>query len=95
MLPDQLEKHRKLITRIARRYGASNVRIFGSYARGDYTPASDLDLLVDLAPGRSLFDLGGLLFEIEQSLGISVDIVTENGLDPDFRERIQKDVMPL
>ncbi len=88
-------QQRNLITRIARRYGASNIRVFGSIARGESTSASDIDLLVDLAPGKSLFDLGGLQYELEQALGIPVDVVTGNGLDSDFRQRIEKDTVPL
>lgn len=95
MLPINLQSHRKLITRIARRYGARNIRVFGSYARGEATPESGLDLLVRLAPGKSLFDLGGMQYEIEQGLGIPVDILNEDGLDPLFRDRIKKDAVPL
>ena len=95
MLPVNLQKHRKQITQIARRYGARNIRVFGSYARGDATTTSDLDLLVDLAPGKSLFDLGGMLYEIGQALGIPVDILNEDSLDPDFRDRIKRDAIPL
>lgn len=57
-----LQTRRTEILRIAERYGASNVRIFGSVARGDARPDSDVDILVDMEPGRSLFDLGGLLY---------------------------------
>ena len=77
------------ILAIGRRYGVSSIRVFGSVARGDDTPASDLDFLVKLEPGRSLFDLGGLQVDLEEALNCQVDVVTENGL----RDRIRKDVL--
>ncbi|MBI2320978.1 MAG: nucleotidyltransferase family protein [Chloroflexi bacterium] len=83
------------VIRIASRYGASNVRVFGSVARGDEDAASDIDLLVDLEPGRSLFDLGGLLMDIEELLGCRVDVVTEAGLRPRLRERVLNEAIPL
>ena len=65
MSPNELlQEKREDILRIATRRGASNVRVFGSVARGDADPKSDIDLLVDLEPGRSLFDLGGLLMDL-------------------------------
>jgi len=72
---------------IAARHGARNVRIFGSVARSEATHESDVDVLVDLEPGRSLFDLGGLLMELQDLLGCRVDVVTEQGLRPHSRTR--------
>lgn len=83
------------ILRIAARYGARNVRIFGSVARGEARPDSDLDVLVDLEPGRSLLDLGGLLMELQDLLGCRVDVVTEQGLRPRIRERVLLEAVPL
>ena len=80
---------------IAARYGAHNVRIFGSVARGDADRDSDLDVLVDMEPGRSLFDLGGLLVELQELLGCRVDVVTEQGLRPRIRERVLREAVPL
>ena len=77
------------ILSLAARRGAHNVRVFGSVARGDSGPASDVDFLVDLEPGRSLFDLSGLLLDLEAALHTPVDVVTERGL----RERIRKRVL--
>ena len=77
------------ILAIGRKYGVSSIRVFGSVARGDDTPSSDLDFLVELEPGRSLFDLGGLQVDLEETLNCQVDVVTENGL----RDRIRKDVL--
>ncbi len=86
---DELLKARRLeILGIAKRYGAHNVRVFGSVARGEAGPESDIDFLVDMEPGRSLFDLGGMLFELHQLLGVEVDVVTEKGLRSRIRERV-------
>lgn len=86
---------REDILRIAARYGARNVRIFGSIARGEARPDSDVDVLVDLEPGRSLFDLGGLLMDLQELLGCQVDVVTEQGLRPRIRERVLQEAVPL
>jgi hypothetical protein len=80
---------------IANRYGAKNVRLFGSVARGDESLESDIDLLVELEPDRSLFDLGGLLFELQDLLGVHVDVVTEKGLRSRIRERVLGEAIPL
>ena len=85
---DRVKKHRAEILKIAAHHGASNIRVFGSVARGDADDRSDIDFLVDLENGRSLFDLGGLLVDLEKLLGCSVDVVTENGLRPRIRERV-------
>ena len=90
-----LKNNRSQILDIARKYGAYNVRIFGSLARGEARPDSDIDFLVELEPGRSLFDLGGLLYDLEQLLGIEVDVVTEKGLRARVRERVLQEAIPL
>jgi predicted nucleotidyltransferase len=72
----------------AARHGATNVRVFGSVARGDADPASDVDFLVDFEPGRSLLDLAGLVVELEDLLGRPVDVVTEPGLKARIRQRV-------
>ena len=86
---------RQEILRLAARHGAHNVRIFGSVARGEARPDSDVDVLVDLEPGRSLFDLGGLLMDLQDLLGCRVDVVTEQGLRPRIRERVLREAVPL
>jgi predicted nucleotidyltransferase len=90
-----LASQRQDILEIAARYGARNVRIFGSMARGDAGPDSDLDILVDMEPGRSMFDLGGLLYDLQAFLGVDVDVVTEKGLRPRIRERVLREAVPL
>jgi predicted nucleotidyltransferase len=72
----------------AARHGASNVRVFGSVARGEADAASDVDFLVDFEPGRSLLDLASLLVELEDLLGHPVDVVTEPGLKARIRQRV-------
>jgi predicted nucleotidyltransferase len=90
-----LKNKRKDILRIASKYGARNVRIFGSMARGEAKEDSDIDFLVDMEPGRSLFDLGGLLMDLQNLLAQKVDVVTEKGLRPRIRDRILKEALPL
>jgi predicted nucleotidyltransferase len=94
-LPEFLEANREDILRIAARHGASNVRLFGSLARGDAAADSDVDLLVTLEKGRSLFDLGALLEDLKTLLGRDVDVVTENGLRARIRDRVLKEAVPL
>jgi predicted nucleotidyltransferase len=90
-----LREHRGDILAIAARYGAHNVRVFGSVARGEADEASDIDFLVDLEPGRSLFDLGGLLMDLRALLGCDVDVVTPRGLKQRIRERVLREAVPL
>ncbi len=86
---------RDAILALAARCGASNVRIFGSVAAGEADEASDVDFLVDLEPGRSLFDLGGLLMDLEELLGRKVDLVTEPALHWYIREKVMRQARPL
>ncbi len=78
-----------------RRHGVSNARIFGSVARGDDREGSDLDLLVDLDTGTSLVDLVGIQLELEDLLGISVDLIPANGVTERVRSSAESDLMPL
>ena len=96
MSPNELlHEKREDILRIASKRGAYNVRVFGSVARGEADSKSDIDLLVDLEPGSSLFDLGGLLMDLQDLLGQNVDVVTERGLRERIRERVLKEAVPL
>ena len=90
-----LKDKREDILRIAAQRGAYNVRVFGSVARGDERPNSDVDFLVDLKPGRSLFDLGGLLMDLQKLFDRKVDVVTENGLHWYIKERILSEAKPI
>lgn len=95
MLEELLREKREEILRVCSKYGARDVRVFGSVARGDADQQSDLDFVVTLESGRTLFDLGGLQYELEQLLGCRVDVVTEKGLKARIRERVLKEAVPL
>jgi len=86
---------REDILKIAAKHGARNVRVFGSVARGEAGPETDIDLLVDMEPDRSLLDLGGLWSDLNELLGRKVDIVTENSIYWLLRRRILKEARPL
>jgi len=86
---------RNLIYRTAKKHGAYNVRIFGSVARKEADADSDIDFLVDLEPGRSLLDLGGLLMDLQELLACKVDVVTEKGLRERIRSNVLREAKPL
>ena len=90
-----LEEKRDEILRIAAIHGARNVRVFGSVARGEADDSSDIDLLVDMEPDRSLLDVTAFLAEIRDLLGRRVDVVSEKGLYWLIRRRILKEAKPL
>ena len=90
-----LSLRRQDILGIASKFGARNIRVFGSVARGDARDDSDIDLLVDFEPNRSLSDMGGLMVELRDLLGRNVDIVTEDSLYWLLRRRILKEAVPL
>ena len=90
-IAELLDAKKGEILRIAAKRGAHNVRVFGSVARGEARPDSDVDFLVDMEPGRSLLDMGGLLMDLRDLLGLEVDVVTEHGLKPRIRERVLKE----
>jgi len=94
-LDELLRTKREDILRIAKNYGAYNVRVFGSVARGEADSESDIDLLVNMESGRSLLDLGGLLMDLEDLLGCNVDVVTEDGLRERIRARVLKEAVAL
>jgi len=88
-------RYKSQILQLATHYGARNVRLFGSVARGDMQTESDIDFLVEFEPQRSLLDQGGLLMDLQDLLGCKVDVVDENALRPRFRQQIQKDIVTL
>ena len=92
---DRLKTKREDILRLAALRGARNLRVFGSVARGEEDSTSDVDFLVDMEPGKSLLDLGGLLMDLQELLGCSVDIVTEQGLKARLRDRVLQEAVPL
>jgi predicted nucleotidyltransferase len=91
----ELGEIREDVCRIASAHGADNVRLFGSTGRGERDASSDLDLLVDMAEGRTLFDLIALSDALEESLGIRVDVVTEASLSPYVRDRVLDEAVAL
>jgi predicted nucleotidyltransferase len=88
-------RYRQQILTLAEQRGAHNVRVFGSLARGDQHSASDIDLLVDFEPGRSLLDLTGLWIDLEGALGCKVDVVSSRGLRPRLEAEVLRDAVPL
>lgn len=95
MTLDTLRREKKAdILRLAHKWGATNVRVFGSVARGDNREDSDLDFLVDMEEGRTLFDLGGFLSDLEDLIGTQIDVVTPASLRY-LRERILAEAQPL
>ena len=90
-----VRRKRDAIRRIARRYGAVDIHLFGSVARGEETNASDIDFLVELEEGRSLLDLGGMLMDLREELGTEVDLTNVNSLPPEQKARILKDARPV
>jgi len=94
-VPDLLNEKREAIIRIAERHGASNVRVFGSFVRGDATDESDIDLLVDVTGDASPWFPAGLVEDLEKELGQPVDVVTESGLYWLLRRRILNEAKPV
>lgn len=87
--------NREEILRLAAKHGARNVRVFGSAARGDAGPESDVDFLVEMEEGRSFLDLVGLWQDLEKLMGSKVDVIAEGGVSPYLRERILAEAMPI
>ncbi len=94
-LEELRQDKRDAILRICATHGAHNVRVFGSAARGEAGEGSDIDLLVEFEPGRSLLDHAALVLDLEELLGRKVDVVTEKGLYWLLRRRIMKEARPL
>lgn len=99
-LPDtplgrRLRQRRRQLLAAAKKHGASNVKVFGSVARGEDTPDSDIDILVDLSPRSSLITLGRLERSLSDVLGVPVDVVPAEGLRPAVRAEAEKEAIPL
>ncbi|MGQ0709317.1 MAG: nucleotidyltransferase family protein [Rhodoferax sp.] len=92
---EALAMYRTQISEIAVRHRVSGVRVFGSALHGDDSVGSDLDLLVDAQPGATLFDLGGLQDELQELLGMQVDVLTTKDLPTHFREAVCNEARPL
>ena len=92
---NELRSRRTDVYTVAERYGVSNIRVFGSVARAEADDVSDVDLLVDLAPGRGLFDLGGFISDTEAALDVHVDVTTVAGLRPRLRSQVLAEAVEL
>ena len=90
-----IQNKREDIIRLSGKHGATNIRIFGSVARGEERLDSDIDILVDLDKDRSLLDLSGLSLDLQQLLGCKVDVLTEKSIHWYIRDRILKEARPL
>lgn len=95
MTLEEVRSQREIILEIASRHGARNVRLFGSTARGSSDKESDIDLLVELEAGRTLFDLGGLLMELQRATGVRVDVAIDRMLRPEARLKVKREAIPL
>jgi predicted nucleotidyltransferase len=95
MTIDALQAQRAKIFELAARHGVRNVRVFGSTARGDADASSDIDLLVDVEPARTLLDVIAFEQDLEELLGRSVEVLTDGGLSPYLRQRILAEAAAL
>jgi len=94
-LEEFLKEKRAEIMKIAVKHGAKNIRIFGSAVRGEATPESDIDFLVDAGPDTSSWFPAGLILDLQELLGCRVEVVTERGLNPHIREHVLREAVPL
>ncbi|MEO8196613.1 MAG: nucleotidyltransferase family protein [Thermoanaerobaculia bacterium] len=92
---DPVKAKREQILQVARSHGVTRVRVFGSMARGDAGPRSDVDLLVDVGAETSPWFPGGLVADLEELLGRRVQVITERGLDALLRDRVLQEAVPL
>jgi len=94
-IDDLIRPKRDLIRRIAERHGARNVRVYGSVARGEAGPQSDVDILTDVGASTSAWFPGGLVADLEDALGRRVDVVTGRALSPGLHEQILREAVPV
>ena len=92
---DPVKAKREEILQVAKRHGVTRVRVFGSMARGDAVPQSDVDLLVDVGPNPSPWFPGGLVADLEELLGRPVQVITERGLEVLLRDRVLREAVLL
>lgn len=92
---EALQSHRIAIRRIVESHRARNARVFGSVLHGEDSEDSDLDLLVEPLPGATLFDLGAIQVELEEALGVSVEVLTPNDLPVKFRSQVLAEAVPV
>lgn len=95
MIEEMIRERRVDIERIAAEHGVTRLRVFGSVARGEARPGSDLDLLIEVGPTTSSWFPAGLIIDLEHLLGCRVEVVTEQGLNPSLREAVLRDARPL
>jgi predicted nucleotidyltransferase/DNA-binding XRE family transcriptional regulator len=99
-LPDsplgrRLRQRRQSLLSVCARYGVKNLRVFGSVARGEDTPESDIDLLIDLPPNMGLVGLGTLERELSEKLGTKVDLIPSDSLRPRVRIEAEREAIPI
>jgi uncharacterized protein len=94
-LEQLLREKRDDIKRIAARHGAYNIRVFGSVARGEAGPESDIDILIDVGPTTSSWFPAGLILDLEDLLGRRVEVITEKALNPELRDHVLREAIPL
>jgi predicted nucleotidyltransferase len=92
---DIVEANREQILSVARRHGVTGIRVFGSMARGDAGPESDVDLLIEVGTEPSAWFPGGFVADLEELLGRRVQVTTERGLDDLLRDRVIEEAVPL
>jgi uncharacterized protein len=93
---ESIRAHRDEILALAEKYGAYNIRVFGSVARAEATPQSDLDVLVSFREGATLLDHAALQLDLTDLLGVNVDVISDHPrLTPGFRRRLERDLITL
>jgi hypothetical protein len=90
-----LTKNRDEILRIARKHGVTSIKVFGSFARGEARPDSDVDFLIEAGGETTPWFPGGLLADLKDLLGRDVDVVTPNGLHPELKKNVLQEAVPL
>ena len=90
-----VRKQRRGILALASKHGVARVRLFGSTARGEDDATSDVDLLIQMQPGRSLLDHIAFKHDVEELLGVKVDVVSEGGISPYIREAVLREAVAV